>query len=114
MAFGYIQIAGVDYTPNYAPVINDVISCVLLIVMLLKNYDGKLLDIGVVFLHGILEEENYTDCLQGLKYTKEEKCVKLLHKTYGLVQSAHQFWKKLVNDLNNTGLKCGYTDTCLV
>ena len=53
------------------------------------------------------------ECPQGLEDAKEDKCMKLLHTIYGLVQSAHQFWKKLVNDLNNMGLKCGYTDTCL-
>ena len=39
VACGYSQISGVDYTENYAPVINDVTWCVLLILMLLKKYD---------------------------------------------------------------------------
>ena len=54
----YSQISGVDYTVNYEPVINDVTWCVILIVMLLNNYDGKLLGVEVAFLHGGLEEEN--------------------------------------------------------
>ena len=44
---GYSQIAGVDYMSNYAPVINDVTWRVLLIVVLLKKYDGKIIDIEV-------------------------------------------------------------------
>ena len=58
VACGYSQISGVDYTENYAPVINDVTWLVLLLVMLLNNYDGKLLGVEVAFLHGGLEEEN--------------------------------------------------------
>ena len=56
VACGYSQISGVDYTANYAPVINDVTWCVLLILMLLKKYDGKIIDIKVAFLYGDLEE----------------------------------------------------------
>ena len=87
---GYSQIAGVYYTAKYAPVINDVTWHVLLIVMLLKKYDGNILDIEVAFLHGDLGEENYMDCLQVLEYAKEDKCVKLLQKIYDIVQSSRQ------------------------
>ena len=103
MDCGYSQIASVDYTAKYAPVINDVTWRVLLIVMLLKKYDGKLLDIEVPFLYGDLEEEIHIDCPQGLEDAKKEECVKLLHTIYGLVQSVHQFWKKLVNGLKIQG-----------
>ena len=54
------------------------------------------------------------DCPQGLEDAKKDKCVKLLHTIYGLVQSARQFWKKLVNDLKNTGFKVVYPDPCLM
>ena len=40
--------------------------------------------------------------------------MKLLHTIYGLVQSARQFWKKLVNGLKNMGFKGGYPDPCLM
>ena len=56
VACGYSQISGIYYTENYAPVINDVTWCESLIVILLNKYDGELLDIEVVFLHGDLEE----------------------------------------------------------
>ena len=111
---GYNQISGVDYTANYAPVINDVTWRVLLIVMLLKKYDVKLIDIKVAFLHGDLEEEIYMDCPQGLEDAEEDECVKLLHTIYDLVQSARQLWKKLVNGFKNMGFKSGYPDPCLM
>ena len=66
VACGYSQIDGVHYTENYVPVINDVTWPVLLIVILLKKYDGKLIGIKVEFLNGDLEEEIYMDYTQGL------------------------------------------------
>ena len=86
VACGYSQIAGVDYRGNYAPVINYVTWRVLLIVMLLNKYNGKLLDIEVAVLHGNVEKEMYMECPQGLEDANEDECVKLLHTIYGLVQ----------------------------
>ena len=114
MACGYSQIAGVDYTANYAPVINDVTWCVLLILMLLNKCDEIIIGIEVAFLHGNLEEEIYMDCPWGLEYEKEDGCVKLLHTIYGLVQSARQLWTKIFNGLNNMGFKVDYPDPCLM
>ena len=54
------------------------------------------------------------DCPQGLEDSKEDECVKLLHTIYGLVQSARQLWKKLVNGLKKMGFKGGYSDPCLM
>ena len=114
VACGYSKTAGVDYMANYAPVINDITWRLLLIVMLLKKYDGRIIDIEVEFLHGDLEEEIYMDCPQGPEDAKEDECVKLLHTIYGLFQSARQFWRKLVNGLNNMGFKGGYPDPCIM
>ena len=66
VACGYSQIYGVDYKENYTPVFNDFIWCVLLILMLLNKYDGKLFDIKVTFLHDYLEEQIYMNCPQVL------------------------------------------------
>ena len=40
--------------------------------------------------------------------------MKLLHKIYGLVQPARQFWNKLVNVFKNMVFKGGYPDPCLM
>ena len=114
MACGYSQIDGEDYTENYTPVINDITWRVLLIVMLLKKYDGKIINIEVAFLHGKLEEEIYMDCPLGLEVAKEDECVRLLHTIYGLVQSSRLLWKKLVNVLKNMIFKGGYPNPCLM
>ena len=57
MACGYSQIAGVYYTANYAPVIKNVTRRILLIVILLKKYDGNLLYVEVTFLNDDLENK---------------------------------------------------------
>ena len=54
------------------------------------------------------------DCLQVLEDAKEDECVKILHTIYGLVQSARQLWKKLVNVLKNMVFKGGYPYPCLM
>ena len=51
VACGYSQISGVDYTADYAPVINDITWRLILIVILLNNYDGKILDTEIAFLY---------------------------------------------------------------
>ena len=90
MACGYNQISGVVVTGKYAPVTNDVNGQFLLIVMLLKKYDEKLIEIEVAFLNGESEEEIYMQFPQVLEDAKEDECVKLLHAIYGLVKSLHQ------------------------
>ena len=54
------------------------------------------------------------DCLQVLEDAKEDECVKILHTIYGLVQSARQLWKKLMNGLKNMGFNGGYPDPYLM
>ena len=78
VACGYSQLSGVDYTANYAPVINDVTWRVLLILMSIKKYGRKLLGIEFLFLPGDLEEDIYMDCPQVLEGAKEDESVKLL------------------------------------
>jgi hypothetical protein len=48
---GYSHKLGVDYQESFAPMINDVTFCILLIVMLTWNLKGKILDIETAFLN---------------------------------------------------------------
>ena len=72
MACAYSKISGLDYTVNHTPVINDVTWCVLLIEMLLNNYDGKLFYIELEFFHGNLEEEIYMGFPHKLENAKKD------------------------------------------
>jgi transposase InsO family protein len=114
VACGYSQIPGVDFLENFAPVINDVTWRILLVAMLLWNLDGILIDVECAFLEGELEEEVYMDCPEGLENTGKEDCLKLEKSIYGLVQSARQWWKKLVKILKEIGFKSGNADPCLL
>jgi hypothetical protein len=113
VACGYSQIPGVDYDENFAPVINDTTYRILLIVMILWDLKGVIADVETAFLHGDLEHEIYMDIPKGLNAKGDECC--LLQKTiYGLVQSARQFYKKLVKVLKILGFHGGYADPCLM
>ena len=113
VACGYSQIAGVDFSDNYAPVINDVTWRILMVIMLRENLDGIIIDVETAFLHGDLEEDIYMECPEGLEHDMDE-ILQLKKTIYGLVQSARQFWKKLVKVLKKLGFKGGYPDPCLM
>jgi hypothetical protein len=113
VACGYSQAAGINYDKNFAPVINDDTYGVLLIVKILWNLKGIIVDVEAAFLHGNLEGRKiYMDAPEGLQATVDKGV--LLQKTiYGLIQSS-QFYKKLVKILRLLGFKGGYSDPCLM
>jgi hypothetical protein len=58
---GYSQVPGVYFQVRFAPVINDVTFCTLLIMKLTWNLKGKIVEIETAFLHGNLKETIYMD-----------------------------------------------------
>ncbi len=66
VACGYSQIPGVDFTENYAPVMNDATWCILLVAMLIWKMDAIIINVETAFLHGELNEEIYMDLPAGL------------------------------------------------
>jgi hypothetical protein len=81
VACGYSQVAGIDYDENFAPVINDVTYQILLIVKILWNLKGVIVDVEAALLHGNLEGcEIYMDAPEGLQATAD-KCV-ILQKPF--------------------------------
>ena len=70
---------------------------------------GKEVDIDSVFLNGDLEHEIYMKIPEGYdevisKDVDKEDCLILEKAIYGLVQSARQFWKKIVDKMQEGGL----------
>jgi hypothetical protein len=57
VACRYSQIPGIDYDENFASVINDTTSRILLIVMILWDLKGVIANVERAFLHGDLEHE---------------------------------------------------------
>ena len=120
VACGYSQVAGVDFTENYAPVINDVSFRVLIILMIMMKLKGKIVDVETAFLHGDLSEDIYMEIPDGLDTAEgyeevkvSEDCLKLLKSCYGLVQAAREWWKKLTAILKDIGFTGGNVDPCL-
>jgi Reverse transcriptase (RNA-dependent DNA polymerase) len=95
VACGYSQVPGIDFQESFAPVINDVTLRILLIIMLVWNLKGKVVDIETAFLHGELKEKIYMHLPDGLEGDKQKECLYLKKTIYGLVQSAWEFNKKL-------------------
>jgi hypothetical protein len=64
VACEYSQVPGVNLQATFAPVINDVSFCILLILMILMilmltwNFKGKIVDIETAILHGNLKEQS--------------------------------------------------------
>ena len=86
--------------------------------MMLNKYKCKLINVETAFLEGNLEEEIFMDVPDGYKEVLNEdtvgECLRLERPLYGLVQAAHQFWKKTVEVLKGIGFVGGQTDPCLM
>ena len=65
---GYSQIAGVNFTENFAPEINDVTFRTLMVMVLMNQWTADIIDVETVFLHGNLKEEIYTSLQEGLSF----------------------------------------------
>ena len=114
VACGYSQIAGVDFSENYSPVVNDISFRIGLIVMIVWRLTGKLVDVETAFLNGDLEEDIYMELPEGMDEDRNTKCCHLKKSIYGLVQAARQWYKKLVKILHKIGFQGGDVDPCLL
>jgi len=113
VACGYSQIPGVDYTDYYAPVVNDATYRILIICEIIWGLYSIIADFATAFLYGELEEEIFMNCPPGMDHEKDD--ILLLNKTiYGLVQSARQWYKKLVEILEKLGFQQSLADPCLL
>ena len=113
MACGYSQIPGVDYTENYAPVINDIAWRILLIAKLVWGLDAIIIDVETAFLYGDLKEQIYMNLPKGMT-SFDDECLALLKSLYGLVQAACQWHSKFIEILQKIGFKGGGVDPCLL
>ena len=87
--------------------------------MLIKNLKGKVVDIDNAFLHGDLEHEIYMKIPEGYdevinQEVDKEDCLILQKAIYGLVQAARQFWKKIVDKMQEGSFKLSEADPCML
>ena len=101
MVLGYSQTPGVDFTNNFALVVNDITFCLMLSRKLIEKLSTRIIDMETAFLYGELEDEIYMETLAGYakcKYEIEEDEVFILDNgIYGLVQAAQQYWTKFIH-----------------
>ena len=67
VARGYSQVPGVDFSENYAPVVNDITMRLTLVLKMTNNWTGEIIDIETAFLYGDLEEEIYMTIPKGFE-----------------------------------------------
>ena len=96
----------------HAPVVNDVSFRVLLIAKLVWKLKARIIDVETAFLHGDLKEEIFMEIPPGMEASKDE-CLILKKTIYELVQSARQFYVKLVEALKGCGFEGSPVDPCL-
>lgn len=102
VACGYSQIPGIDFNESFAPVINDVSFRIILITKIMWGLQASIIDVETAFLHGKLSEEIYMNAPDGMN-VKDNKCLQLKKTIYGLVQSAREFYKRLICELKDLG-----------
>ena len=71
-------------------------------------------DVVAAFINGIVEEEFYIECLEGMKKDDGNKCLKLTRAIYGLVSAARQYDKKHFESPRYIGFTGVYADPCLL
>ena len=100
VALGYSQVPVVDFTYNFAPVVNDITFQLMLSRKTIKKLSTRIIDMETAFLYGELEDKIYMETPVGYvecNYEIEEDEVFILDKgIYGLVQAAWQYWKKFI------------------
>ena len=65
VVLGYSQILGIDYTDNFALVVNDVTFHLMLSRKLIKTLSMRIIDMETAFLYGELEDEIYMETPAG-------------------------------------------------
>ena len=118
VAKGFSQIPGMNFTDNDSPVVKDVAFRVVVARMLIENLEGKVVEIDNEFLNGDLEHEIYMKIPEGYdevinKDVDKEDCSIWQKAIYGLVQAARQFWKKIVDKMQEGGFQLSKADPCM-
>jgi Reverse transcriptase (RNA-dependent DNA polymerase) len=99
---GYSQITGVNFNESFGPVVNDVSFRIMLIAKLIWDLQANIVDVDTAFLHGDLKEEIYMNVPESMQQGSNS-CLLLKKTIYGLVQSAREFYNKLLLTLKSVG-----------
>jgi Reverse transcriptase (RNA-dependent DNA polymerase) len=67
-----------------------------------------------MFLYGNLQEGIYMKIPEGMMSANEDSCLQLKGTIYSLVQSAKEFYRKLVDVIEGLGIVANKSDPCLL
>jgi hypothetical protein len=100
-AHGFKQIDGLHYnrTSTHAPVTNAGTIQIVLILMIMANWQGQIVDVKGMFLHGEFKDGKviYTKVPRGFeKFYPDDMVLKLKKCIYRLKQAAMAFWRQLL------------------
>jgi Reverse transcriptase (RNA-dependent DNA polymerase) len=70
VACGYSQIPGIDFEEYYAPVVNDAVFRIVIIIQLLWGLKSVIMDVETAFLHGDLKEDIFMNAPKGTNIPK--------------------------------------------
>ena len=112
VACGYRQVPCVGFNEIFTPVINDVSFSIMLIVKLIWKLQASIIDVETAFLQGNPQEEVYVNIPEGMESNNNE-CLLLNKAIYGLVQSAREFYRTLIEVLKSVGFIKNKSDPCL-
>jgi hypothetical protein len=118
-ARGFEQREGQHYdgTSISAPVSNEMVIRIVLVLMIMVGWVGEIHDVQGAFLHGEFDqgEEIHTEVHQGFEkhYDLMYYVLLLLKTIYGLKQSAFQFWKAILLCCSSMGFVRSKADQCL-
>jgi hypothetical protein len=117
-AHGFKQVEGVHYdgTSTHAPVTNAGTIRIVLILMIMADWQGQIVDVKGVFLHGKFKDGKviYMKVPCGFeKFYPDEVVLKLKKCIYGLKQATMAFWRKLLLCMKSIGMMWSTADPCL-
>jgi hypothetical protein len=103
-------------TSTHAPVTNAGTIQIVLILMIMTDWQGKIVDVKGAFLHGEFKDSKviYMKVPHGFeKFYPDDVVFKLKKCIYGLQQAAMAFWHQLLLCMKSMEMTWSTTDPCL-
>lgn len=114
VAKGFNQIAGLDFSETFSPVVKQATVRVMLTIALAKGWTIRQLDVNNAFLNGTIEYEVYMQQPPGFEDLKRPNLVcKLKRALYGLKQAPKAWFDKFKSSLQRNGFTSSKADNSL-
>ncbi len=105
-----------DGTSTHAPVTNAGAIRIVLILMIMADWQGQIVDVKGAFLHGEFKDGKviYMKVPRGFeKFYPDDMVLKLKKCIYGLKQAAMAFWRQLLLCMKSMGMTQSTAYPCL-